>query len=172
MDDVCKHGHVNPSRRSNGNCVSCEKERYAKSAAKRKQTREASRKRYNCPVRGPKHKAYMKEYVKKNRDKLTKQARERQTPESRIKARLRRLGLSLDLLPVILNHSGKCDICQGNPTDRWNTLHIDHCHNTGRYRGMLCGKCNKGLGLFNDNTETLQKARMYLQQSASETHSE
>lgn len=167
MDDVCKHGHVNPARRKNGNCIPCEQERYAKSEKKRKQAREASRKRYHCPVRGPKHKAYMKEYVAKNREKLTQQARERQTTESRIKSRLRRLRLSVDLLPTILSHSGKCDICQGGPTDRWNTLHIDHCHTTGRYRGMLCGKCNKALGLFNDDTELLDKARSYLLDSSS-----
>ena len=42
-------------------------------------------------------------------------------------------------------------------------LHIDHNHSTGKYRGILCGKCNQGIGLLNDNAELLQKAAIYLQ---------
>lgn len=163
--DKCKNGHISPDRRQNGNCIPCEKERYAKSEAKRKQTREASRQRYADPVRKAKHQTYMKDYAKKNREHLNTQARKRDAEGAGLRRRLQRLGLSYDLIPHIENHSGKCDICQGDPTDRWNTLHIDHCHETGEFRGMLCGKCNKGLGLFNDHVETLQKAQEYLIQA-------
>jgi hypothetical protein len=41
-------------------------------------------------------------------------------------------------------------------------LSIDHCHNTGKVRGLLCDHCNKGLGLFKDNIDYLNKAIEYL----------
>lgn len=42
-------------------------------------------------------------------------------------------------------------------------LCIDHCHKTGNIRGILCSKCNTGLGMFRDSPELLIKASMYLQ---------
>lgn len=41
-------------------------------------------------------------------------------------------------------------------------LCIDHCHNTQIVRGILCTKCNTGLGMFDDNIEKLQAAIKYL----------
>jgi len=43
-----------------------------------------------------------------------------------------------------------------------NTPHIDHCHNTGKIRGLLCDKCNKGLGFFDDDKIKLKRAIKYL----------
>lgn len=51
-----------------------------------------------------------------------------------------------------------CQICSSK-----ERLHIDHNHDTGKYRGILCGKCNQGIGLLNDSAEQLQKAVIYLQ---------
>lgn len=52
-----------------------------------------------------------------------------------------------------------CEIC-GIKSDR--ALHYDHNHTTGRFRGWLCGTCNKGLGLFRDSPDTLRRAVAYL----------
>ena len=38
----------------------------------------------------------------------------------------------------------------------------DHCHITGEWRGLLCGKCNKALGLFGDDPVILQRAMKYV----------
>ena len=64
---------------------------------------------------------------------------------------------------------GKCGICnielinpvqsRGQPD---NVVVIDHDHKTGKIRGLLCGSCNKGLGLFKDNKESLIKAIMWI----------
>lgn len=57
-----------------------------------------------------------------------------------------------------LDQNSVCAICSLPPRD-W---HIDHDHDTNLVRGLLCGPCNMGLGLFKDNKETLLKAIEYL----------
>lgn len=55
----------------------------------------------------------------------------------------------------------KCAIClQEVPK-----LHIDHDHQTNKVRGLLCGNCNRGLGVFQDSPVNLQNAIRYLQSS-------
>lgn len=54
-------------------------------------------------------------------------------------------------------HEGLCAIC-GNAAK-----HIDHDHETGEVRGLLCPACNLGLGQFRDSVELLNKATSYLQ---------
>lgn len=51
-----------------------------------------------------------------------------------------------------------CLICGGD-----YRLSIDHCHTTGKFRGLLCGKCNSAIGLFNDNTDIMMNAIRYLE---------
>lgn len=55
---------------------------------------------------------------------------------------------------------GKCYICL-EKKDYY--LHVDHNHNTGAIRGLLCNQCNRGLGFFKDNIESLHRAVNYLQ---------
>lgn len=45
------------------------------------------------------------------------------------------------------------------------SAHVDHCHSSGRVRGLLCSYCNKGLGLFRDNPEALIRAAQYLKET-------
>jgi Recombination endonuclease VII len=52
---------------------------------------------------------------------------------------------------------GKCPICRSRPP-----THLDHDHETGEVRGLLCFGCNGGLGLFKDNTAWLARAVLYL----------
>lgn len=53
-----------------------------------------------------------------------------------------------------------CKICNRIPE---NKLHVDHCHETGKIRGLLCGGCNVGLGHFGDDPERLKYAAAYLE---------
>lgn len=54
----------------------------------------------------------------------------------------------------------RCAICEIDlPNQRWV---IDHCHKTGKVRGILCQHCNLGLGFFRDSSENLIKASKYL----------
>ena len=52
----------------------------------------------------------------------------------------------------------KCDICQ----DIMTKPHIDHCHISGKVRGILCSRCNTALGKFKDDVNKLQRAIDYL----------
>jgi hypothetical protein len=56
---------------------------------------------------------------------------------------------------------GLCAICrEGCPLHEF--LSVDHCHLTGRVRGLLCAPCNNGLGFFRDRPELLNEAATYL----------
>lgn len=57
--------------------------------------------------------------------------------------------------------NGKCAIC--GKDDNGKSLSVDHNHNTGKVRGLLCRKCNTGIGLFNDNISLIYKAVRYLE---------
>ena len=58
---------------------------------------------------------------------------------------------------------GGCKICGSeDPKMRSPAFHVDHCHKTGKVRGLLCGPCNVGLGAFSDNIGTLEAAVRYL----------
>ena len=54
---------------------------------------------------------------------------------------------------------GGCEVCN-TPLER---VCIDHCHTTGRVRGVLCHNCNTALGLVGDNVATLTKLIQYLE---------
>lgn len=57
-----------------------------------------------------------------------------------------------------LENTKKCMICENTK----GPFHMDHCHTSFKYRGILCHKCNRALGFFNDNPDTLRKAAEYL----------
>lgn len=56
--------------------------------------------------------------------------------------------------------NGGCQICGRPPKNK--SLAVDHCHTTGKIRGLLCSYCNVGLGHFHDKPELLNKAADYL----------
>jgi hypothetical protein len=60
--------------------------------------------------------------------------------------------------------NNRCKICN-NILILGKSTHIDHCHETGKVRGILCQKCNHGLGMFNDNIQLFYNAIQYLQQN-------
>jgi hypothetical protein len=95
-------------------------------------------------------KAYSRAYTKRN--------------AKIIRRRQRRwlYGPAADVYDDLLTaQSHACAIC-GEPPQEGRNLHVDHDHDTGAIRGLLCGNCNTGLGLFKDDPELLSRATEYL----------
>lgn len=82
-----------------------------------------------------------------------------------IKRKYRISVLEYDLL--FAAQLGLCSICKQPETAMWKgrpkPLAVDHCHVTGENRGLLCSKCNVGLGYFRESAELLKAAITYLQ---------
>lgn len=59
---------------------------------------------------------------------------------------------------------GVCAICgQPETVSRLKRLSVDHCHKTGKIRGLLCSNCNNGIGRFKDSAILLRKAAEYIE---------
>lgn len=83
------------------------------------------------------------------------------------KSRARRheaYGLTREELRLLLEQHDRCAICG---TDGWGKKgpQVDHCHATGRVRGILCLNCNNGLGRFGDDPARLRAAAAYLERA-------
>lgn len=66
---------------------------------------------------------------------------------------------------LLARQGGACAICGGtSPGGRRGveTFNVDHCHKTGRVRGLLCTPCNRGIGLLGDASDLLRAAAAYL----------
>lgn len=63
---------------------------------------------------------------------------------------------------IFANQDGKCIICGKHQKELKMALAVDHDHSTNEVRGLLCGPCNRGLGMFKDDPDLLQKALDYL----------
>jgi len=64
---------------------------------------------------------------------------------------------------LLAAQNGVCALCFGAPTKR--ALHLDHDHETGRVRGLLCHGCNLGLGFLKDNIDVILRAVDYLKKT-------
>lgn len=85
----------------------------------------------------------------------------------RDKALRKAFGIGLDGYNEMLSkQGGVCAVCSKPETvtrdgkPRW--LAVDHCHETGKIRGLLCTRCNNGLGQYGDDPELLRSAAIYL----------
>jgi hypothetical protein len=76
----------------------------------------------------------------------------------------RQYGISVEEYEALLaSQNGRCAICFSNsPGSRTTHFHVDHCHKTGAVRGLLCHKCNRAIGLFEDNPNLISRAAIYL----------
>ena len=120
-------------------------------------------------------KEYTKQYNEKNREKIRERTRQwrKDNPEKMRAYKLKhRTGLTLDEYDAILEgQQGVCAICKNELPKRIKRggqvklFCVDHDHETGKVRGLLCDDCNLMLGFAKDRIETLQAAIEYLKES-------
>lgn len=73
----------------------------------------------------------------------------------------RTYGITLDEFETKLKEqNGVCAICKTKTEEKH--LAVDHCHRSNKIRALLCGKCNRGIGMFKDDVVLMQKAIDYL----------
>lgn len=107
---------------------------------------------------------------KKDRAKLYQREYRVKNPE-RVKNNSLRssYGITMDAFEKILEQQNhKCAICGTDETfndknGRKSSFAVDHCHDTGKIRGLLCHRCNTGLGCFKESEDRLSAALEYLQ---------
>lgn len=94
------------------------------------------------------------EYIKKYR---------RRDPRKRLAYMLKGLyALSIDAYETLLaEQKGLCAICQKPPGK--TRLGVDHCHDTGKVRALLCTKCNTAIGQLQHDPDLAMKAALYLE---------
>lgn len=83
---------------------------------------------------------------------------------------LQKYGLTPESYGTLLRvQDGKCKICRKESTENVaGRLAIDHCHTTGEVRGLLCNKCNSGIGMLNDDPKLVEAALKYLKDFSGE----
>lgn len=106
-----------------------------------------------------------KECCRERRAKWWKSARgKRSSANSKLKARF---GLSIDEYEELLaKQEGKCKICGALRSSLGHRLAVDHNHETGEIRGLLCKSCNIGIGNLQDDPELCERAAVYLRGEA------
>jgi Zn-finger nucleic acid-binding protein len=137
----------NPSDLDRGNlCKACKnarrRNRYAKDA-KHKSTRLSQKAKDTT------------KYYRENKDRIRATAREVDL--------LRKYGITLAQYDaMLLEQGGVCKTCGG--VNATKPLFVDHCHTTGKVRGLLCQNCNWALGCVQDNPEILTALIQYLKE--------
>lgn len=78
----------------------------------------------------------------------------------------KKFGISKEeYLNLLEKQDYKCAICgKAHSEEKGKRLFVDHCHDTGKIRGLLCSACNVGLGHFRDSAEIIEKAIKYVEE--------
>ena len=100
-----------------------------------------------------------KKAKEEKKQKLQSKSNRENAREERLK---REYGITLEQHKhMFISQNGCCAICENKFTNRKH-INVDHNHITGQVRQLLCTKCNGGIGYFNENPTTLQKAIEYI----------
>jgi hypothetical protein len=156
--------------------------------AKRKPLTDEQRERRNAYYKAwreanqEKSKAYHARYRevcperKKARDKVYRQANKLKSKAHKRKHELKKkYGLSLEQYGLLLARcNGRCPICKSPFSDSILDMKpvVDHCHKTGRVRGVLCRACNRSLSELLSCPKLLRAAARYLERGQNDAESE
>lgn len=130
---ACKRGHINPERTKAGGCIKCAKE-------------------------------YRAETYERTREDRIRRAIERAKEDPvarRDQQRAHRLGVPVaKVREAIERCAGRCEACGLSLSH--DQMCVDHCHDTGRVRGVLCRFCNALEGMLNKKPERVEQVMAYV----------
>lgn len=117
-----------------------------------------------------KNREHKKKYYKNNKEKVSKSIKEWKNNNKEVIKQTNKefnlrvnYGLTIEDYNNIFNsQNGCCAICNRHQMNFKKNLAVDHDHNTGEVRGLLCHNCNTGLGQFKDNIELMKSGIDYL----------
>jgi hypothetical protein len=94
----------------------------------------------------------------------------KETPEEKLARNLKSdFGITTDFFYEMLKRQdGRCGICGTKNPAPHKRFSVDHCHQTGAIRGLLCCRCNRAMGMFQDRPQFLEKAVAWLKTVTSE----
>ena len=110
-----------------------------------------------------------REYRKEHKEETAKRAKiycEATREKKRDYDRFKCTGVTGEQYRSKLEEQGySCAICGRSQEEFTKALHADHDHETGIFRGVLCGPCNKALGLLREDPELIKKAAAYIERA-------
>jgi hypothetical protein len=105
------------------------------------------------------------EYRSRNREKLRIKNREHKRRNKQVmqdRNRYWKYGITRQEFDALVAAAGyRCESCGGQPRPPHGWC-IDHCHDTGEVRGVLCNRCNTGIGMLGDCADGVARALAYL----------
>lgn len=112
-------------------------------------------------------------YVTNNRSKINADRRDAyHNLLTGVKAKITESGLRMrynltmeQYNKLLLRQDNKCAICKSDQNNMPRKFDVDHCHKSGKIRGLLCIRCNRGIGLLKDDPKILRSALRYLAKS-------
>lgn len=90
--------------------------------------------------------------------------------DAQLRQNLREYGLTIEEYERLLeSQNGGCAICGGYSThshgEKRTPLVFDHCHETGKFRGLICNQCNRAIGMMGDSADRIEKVARYLREA-------
>lgn len=148
-------------------CTKCEKEKITTSFRERPSLKCG----YHSWCRDCENEANRKRVVKKVKEVVVKTdvqiKEEEQLKKYKAKERMLkyRYSLTIDSYHSMYEEQNKsCKIClKEYELGGWKGLYVDHCHRTGKVRGLLCPKCNTMIGVLNEDIELLRSMAKYIE---------
>lgn len=114
-------------------------------------------------VNQEKRKATWKRYHKRSKAKINAERRKKYLTTGFYKHLQRKYGLNKDTYEALLESQNNTCAITGLKPNEGDKLQVDHCHATGKVRGLLLKNINKALGVFKDNPDWLRNAADYIE---------
>ena len=171
----CVRGHQSPRYTSSGNCVQCiadkrnqpeirskGKPRVSEENTRRSRMALSSGETTYRPERPCKHGHLIRCVTTHNCVSCWKEEAERNKYLRRWNQIKKKYGLSKEgFFEILSAQDHACPICKSEVSEAKS--HVDHCHSTGKVRGILCSRCNQAIGLFKEDIGAMVMAIRYLE---------